>query len=396
MDAVKRVSKVMVREWHALVSDRLFRLLAVVFPLAVVALFTAMFQQGSPENLPVAVCDMDRTALSRSIIRMADASSSMALFSVEDLGEGRRAVLSGRAYGLLVLPERMEREVLAGGAPASRFYINNQIMLPAGVIKRAMLKVFSGVSAGVKLKVNLAKGMPEARARERLAGIQVASRILYNPNLDYRWYLYASICPFLMKVFIMCATVWSVGGEMKGGTVHEWVSAAEGRVHLALFGKLLPLTIWFTLVCWAMLAFFFGAMELPRPHGVVTLMGGTFLFVAACQAAALFLVAYTGELAKAVSMMSLYAGSAFVFAGVTFPAAAMPLAARIWHVTLPLTHMVRLINEQALKGLPPEGSLGTLGALASIGLVCGCFAWVRLFRRLSAGESVRAASGDSV
>ncbi|SCY47844.1 ABC transporter permease [Desulfoluna spongiiphila] len=393
MDAAKRVAKVVGREWRAFLSDRLFRLLMVVFPLAAFGLFTAMFQQGSPENLPVAVCDMDRTALSRSIIRMADASSSMALFSVEDLGEGRRAVLSGRAYGLLVLSEGMEREVLSGRAPASRFYINNQIMLPAGVIKRAMLNVFSGVSAGVKLKVNLAKGMPETRARERLSGIHVASRILYNPNLDYRWYLYASICPFLMKIFIMSATVWSVGKEMKRETVPGWLRAAQGRVHLALFGKLLPLTLWFTLVCWAMLAFFFGAMELPRPHGVATLMGGTFLFVAACQAAALFLVAFTGELAKAVSMMSLYAGSAFVFAGVTFPAAAMPLAARIWHATLPLTHMVRLINEQALKGLDPGGSVNTLGALVAIGLVCGAPAWARLIRRLAVGEPVPGSAG---
>ncbi|VFQ45872.1 ABC transporter permease [Desulfoluna butyratoxydans] len=383
-----RVATVVAREWDALLSDRLFRLLAVGFPLIALALFTALFRQGSPEDLPVAVCDLDRSTLSRSVVRMVDASSSMAVVQVDDPEAGHRAILSGRAYGLLILAEGMEREVVAGRAPVSRFYINNQIMLPAGVIKRAMLKVFTGASTGVKLRVNLAKGMPEARARERLSGIHVASRVLYNPNLDYRWYLYAAICPFLMKIFIMSATVWSVGREMKSETVPVWLQASEGRLHAALVGKLAPQTLWFTLVCWAMLAFFFGAMELPRPQRVVTLMGGTALFVAACQAAALFLVAFTGGLAKAVSMMSLYAGSAFVFAGVTFPAAAMPLPARVWHATLPLTHMVRLINEQALKGLAFEGSVGTLLAFVAIGLACGVPAWARLCQRLwAAGQA---------
>jgi len=396
MDSMNIFLRVGRRELDAMVSGRLMLLLSVVLPLFAMALFTAMFRQGVPENLPVAVCDMDRTGLSRSITRMVESTPAMGVVPVDDLAEGRKAVLAGNAYGLLVLPEHMEREVLAGRAPVSRFYINNQIMLPAGVIKRAMMKVYASVSVGVKLSVSRAQGVPDVRARERAAGIHIASRTLFNPNLDYRWYLHAAICPFLLKIFIMCSTAWSVGGEIKRGRVPMWVDAARGRVHLALLGKLAPLTLWFTLLAWAMLALLFGFMEMPIPERVVALMGGSFLFVVACQAVALFLVAFTGELTKAVSLTSFYAGSAFVFAGVTFPSSAMPLAARVWHNLLPLSYMVQLINEQALKGLAPEESLGALGALLAIALVCGGAAWVKLYGRVGRINSESMAAGGAV
>lgn len=394
MERVTIISRVARRELDALVSGRLMLLLSVVLPLFAMALFTAMFRQGVPENLPVAVSDLDRTGLSRSITRMVEATPAMRVVPVEGVAEGRRALLSGKAYGLLLLPEHMERDALAGRAPVSRFYINNQVMLPAGVVKRAMMNVYATLSAGVKLNVSRAQGVPDVRARERAAGIHVASRTLFNPNLDYRWYLHSAICLFLLKIFIMCSTVWSVGGEIKRGRVPMWVEAAQGRIQLALLGKLAPLTLWFTLLTWAMLALLFGVMEMPIPERVVALMGGSFLFVLACQAVALFLVAFTGELTKAVSLTSFYAGSAFVFAGVTFPATAMPLAARIWHHLLPLTYMVQLMNEQALKGLTSEESLGAMVALLVIALVCGGAAWMKLYSKLGSIDSeLRAAGG---
>ena len=77
----------------------------------------------------------------------------------------------------------------------------------------------------------------------------------------------------------------------------------------------------------------------------------------------------------------------------TFPSAAMPLAARLWHDVLPLTYMVRLINEQTVRGLAPEHSIPTLGALLVLVLVCGGLSWIRLYQRLSADRGDLAASG---
>ncbi|WP_300668730.1 ABC transporter permease [Desulfoluna sp.] len=384
MDGAKSLLRVMAREVSAMVSGRLMRLMLLFIPLIGIGLFTALFYQGSPENLPVAVCDMDRSGLSRSIVRMVEATPDMSVMPVPDLAAGRQAILSGTAYGLLVLPEHMERTLLAGGAPASRFYLNNQLMLAAGLLTRSMSEVYSAASTGMKLRVTQAQGVPETRSRERTSGIHINRKVLFNPHLDYRWFLHSSLCPFLMKIFIMCATVWAVGGEIKRQRVDSWLEAAGGNIHLALLGKLLPHTLWFTLMGWGILVLFFGSMDLPKPQDPRALMVGMPLYVMACQSVALLFVAFTGEMAQAASFTSFYASSSFVFAGVTFPSAAMPLAARLWHDVLPLTYVVRLINEQTVRGLAPAQSLGTLGALVWIVVLCGGVAWCRLTFRLSA------------
>jgi len=393
MDGATILVKVAAREISAMVSGRLMRLMLLILPLIGMGLFTALFFHGVPENLPVAVCDMDRSGLSRSIVRMVEATPDMAVVPVQDLTSGRQAIYTGAAYGLLVLPEHMERTLLAGGAPASRFYLNNQFMLAAGLLTRSMTGVYAAASMGAKLQVTQAQGVPEMRSRERASGIHINRHVLFNPNLDYRWFLHASLCPFLMKIFIMCATVWAVGGEMKRQRVASWLEVAGGRVHLALLGKLIPQTIWFTMMGWVMLVLFFGPMELPRPQDSRVLMLGVPLYVMACQSVALLFVAFTSEMAQAASFTSFYASSSFVFAGVTFPRVAMPLAARLWHDVLPLTYMVRLINEQTVRGLAPSQSLSSLWALLLIVIVCGGVAWTRLTIRLSAKKAELTTAG---
>ena len=60
----------------------------------------------------------------------------------------------------------------------------------------------------------------------------------------------------------------------------------------------------------------------------------------------------------------------------------MPLVARLWHEMIPLTHMIRLVNEQSLKGLGIGGSFSSCGALLAIALFCGVLGGVRFSKRL--------------
>ena len=267
---------VMVREVKRVISSPLAMILTLVAPLAAFAIFASLFITAVPESLPVAVVDRDRSELSRTICRLVDASPAMALVRVPDEAAGRRALVSGQAYGLLVIPEGFAGRVKRRQAPVTPFYINNQLMLPAGVVKRAMMKIFATLSAGVKMKQLRALGLGEAQAEDRLFGIHAASHVLFNPNLNYRWFLLAAMGPFMLKIFTMCATVWALGSDAKEGGTALWQKAACGKAFSAILGKCIPYGIWFTVLMWAFLAFLFGPMGLPRPAGLLPLMVGFF------------------------------------------------------------------------------------------------------------------------
>src|SRR2546429_30207 len=79
--------------------------LTTLVPLVLSALLTAVFSTGLATRLPIGVLDLDSSELSRSVIRLVDATPDTAVaVRVAELAEGRNMILSGRILGLLMLP----------------------------------------------------------------------------------------------------------------------------------------------------------------------------------------------------------------------------------------------------------------------------------------------------
>src|ERR1700761_5409693 len=102
---------------------------AALVPLVLMALLISVFSAGLATRLPIAVLDLDNSDLSRSIIRMVDATPDTAVTQrVSDLAEGRAMILRGDVYGLLLLPKYLQRDVFSGRGPDVVFFYNTQTM----------------------------------------------------------------------------------------------------------------------------------------------------------------------------------------------------------------------------------------------------------------------------
>src|SRR5258707_7464205 len=83
-----------------------------IVPLALMALLTGVVSAGLATRLPLAVLDLDSSDLSRSIIRMVDASPDTAVaVRVRALAEGRRMILSRPSHRHLMLPPNLRPDV---------------------------------------------------------------------------------------------------------------------------------------------------------------------------------------------------------------------------------------------------------------------------------------------
>ncbi len=99
------------------------------------------------------------------------------------------------------------------------------------------------------------------------------------------------------------------------------------------------------------------------------LVVATALFVLAYQAIGALLAVGFGNLRLATSAAALYSAPAFAFVGITFPTMAMPGLARAWGELLPLTHYLRLMVEQVMRGAPAAASAAELAALVGFAVV---------------------------
>lgn len=367
-------------------AQPIYPLLFAILPLVAFVVLWAIFWQGVPRDLPVAVLDRDQSALSRQLVRMIDASPTMHVaFSVVSDAEGQRLVREGRAYALVTVPASFERSVRRGESAPVVCHYNAQLLLPASLIRRDLRGVVGTLSAGIELRRKLGGGTPRRVAMAHIEPVRIERHTLFNPELSYLPYLLATLLPTMLQVFILVSAVQALGSELKDGSAAEWLAAAGGSVTRAVLGKLLPATVHFWLMGLAMVAVFFHALALPLRGSFGAIVVGTLLFVLAVEAVGLALVAWFANLRFATSAAAFLSGPAFAFSGITFPVAAMPLAARAWSALIPLTHYLRVLVDQAMRGAPVAVSSLPAAALAAFALVLPAASLGRL-RRVATDE----------
>jgi ABC-2 type transport system permease protein len=214
----------------------------------------------------------------------------------------------------------------------------------------------------------------------RFEPVRADIHTLFNPQLNYSSYIFVALFPTLLHVFVLLAAVNSVGSELREGTAGEWMDAAKGSVWRAVAGKLLPSTLAFLAVAAGVMAVLFSVMGVPMRGSLPLMLLGTLLFVLAYQAIGVLLVAFSANLRFATSIAAFLASPAFAYAGITFPTAGMPAFARFWGALLPLTHYLKLLVDQAMKGAPASVSAPSLLALLLFVVAAPLLAWPRLRR----------------
>ena len=367
------------RELGRIFTGRIYLFLLLLLPLASFAILIGIFWRGVPRDLPIAVVDLDHSALSRQLVRMLDATSSMAVrYHPGDFEAGRKLILEGKAYAIVLIPCNLERDVQTGRAPPVSGYYNAQLLLPASIIRRDLRQTVGTLSAGIELRARMARGETQKAALAYLEPIQMDRHTLFNPQLNYITYLLATLLPTMMQIFILLAAIHAFGIELKEGTAADWLATAGDRVGTAIIGKFLPYTVNFIALGLFMIVLLFVGLGIPFAGSHVTILIGTVLFVLASQAVGLLAVAWTANLRFATSFGAFYSGPAFAFTGTTFPVMAMPTLGKIWGALIPLSHYLRLMVEQAIRNAGVAASLPEMAALALFILIAPVLAWPRL------------------
>jgi len=354
------------REWRRIAASPYLMLMLVGFPLATGVLMFCIFGTGAARELPVAVVDLDRSALSRRLVRAIDATGGLDVSVVEsNVERARRSVVRGDHYGLVSIPAHFERDAARGDAPVVTAFYNAQYLLPASLMRSALAASTATLSARVEFGHRVAAGEPPAAARAHVEPITLDVRTLFNPHLNYLTYLTAALLPVVLQIFIVTMTVHAFGSELRDGTGGGWIDAAGGSAWRAVAGKAAPYLVHFTALAFLMLGALYVFAGVPFRGSLPMVACATCLFVAAYVAVGFSFIAAAGDLRFATSIAAFYCAPAFAFAGVTFPTEAMPIPAQAWASLLPVTHYLRILVQQGMRGAPLAVSGPGLAALAA-------------------------------
>lgn len=346
--------------------------LTTILPLALMALLMGIFSAGLATRLPVAVLDLDGSALSRAVIRAVDATPDVAVSQrVSDLGEGRALILSGRIHGLLLLPQNLERDVTAGRRPEVVFFYNTQRLTAGNLALRGVSNAVPTVAAGIRIALRTAQGEHMDAAQADLTPIPVQTHALFNPTLNYTHFLLAALLPSLLQIVAVTATAYSVGLDVETPHRLRILRRLGGGLWPALAGKLLPYTLILLMVLGLADSVLFGVFEMPLHGDRGLLLLAAVLFILACQLLGTLLALVLRPMGSAISIGALLTAPAFGYMGIGFPRIAMNGFAQGWGALLPGTWFLTARIDQSLRGTPPDLSGRPLLILLAFVLALG-------------------------
>ncbi len=362
--------QVFIKEWKKFFCSP--RLLFWVFgmPLLLFFFFGSLFQSGVPRDLPVNVVDYDNSALSRKLIRFVDASPIMAVSEIKTSeAEAQNALKRSDVFATVVIPSRFQRDIYQGKSPKAICYVNGQFILPAGLIQSAFLSAAGTFSAGIKLDKYQKKGQTYAEAMDAISSVKIDKHVLYNPYMNYNYYLNLAMFPMMFQILVMVISVYVLGLVMKKRKTEKLLKLGNYNYWSVLCGKLLPYTILFLFMGWFMNVYLFKIIGVPTKTSMMELMIVTFFMIIAYQAMALFFVSITKNLRSAMTFGGGFSALAFSFSGYTFPVEGIPYSMRIAGQIFPYTHFMKAYVNTAVKGLPLSYSSIQIGALCIFVLI---------------------------
>jgi ABC-2 type transport system permease protein len=330
------------RELRRMTSRRIYFASCIVLPLFSLVFMATIFVHGQMENLPVGVVDADQTSLSRSIIRMVDATPELQVTKqYANETEARKAIQRKEIYGYLLIPS---------GIKSLCYYYHNAMLSVGGELHSTFETILKQVSVTPIVTEAVGLGESQTNITSFLIPVSEEEMVSYNPNRNYAIYLSQPFFFVFLQVLLLLVTTYALGSESKFGTSDEWLQMAKGNIGIAVIGKLLPYTFIFMVMGVLANVVFFNWMQMPLPCSLWVMNGITMLFILATQALALLLYAIFPVLSLIISVVSMVGSLGATLSGVTFPVTFMDTPVYWASFLFPIRHFVEVVQSLLYLG----------------------------------------------
>lgn len=343
-------------------------MLFILLPLFACLLLLAIFSERVINQLPIAIVDLDQSTLSRQLAANIDAAPAVDVkLHATTTSATQVAMSQGRIYAVVEFPRNFYRDIIRGQQPKIGLLLNEQALAAAGAISSPITETVLTAAGEISVSLRAAVGIPLDVAEVMAQPIRVEVHPLFNPGLDYAAYLGIALIAASIHCFAFLHGARTITSE-RGNWVVD--NAWQG-----LGGKLLTIILWWWVFGSLLLFSCFTWLDLPpvsAPTGLI-IGWGALVIAYVCLGASLALV-FPSHIAY--SCVSIIAGPAVAFSGVTFPQGAMPLLPRLFGESLPLTSFLHLQTKLVTERVELSYAVPTILHLTAMALISILFSIV--------------------
>ncbi|WP_430936909.1 ABC transporter permease [Saccharicrinis sp. 156] len=368
------------REIDRIKQNPAYRFLLLGGPLVGILLLFFIFHHGVAKQLPIAVLDQDGSSLSIKINNALNASPDVQVIAgTQDIFQAQEWLKQGAIHAIVLLPGNLEKKVFQGLEAPVPVYINGTNVTVAGVVQRSVVTTLSTISGGIQLKKLMLSGNNKAQAMARVMPVNIQKHVLFNPYVNYGYFLNSAMLYFTLFLFAFMASVYSFGNELKRGTGLDLLQAGNNSVRFAIAGKMLPYTLIFSGFSMFIAYLLYEVEGMPLKGNFLFIFFGQFIAIISYQLMGLMFVAVTTNMRLSLSVGSAYIMMGITFSGLTFPLEGMSEFVKLVSAIFPFTWWEKLMISQSLRGAPIRETLPYICYLL-IFMLMG-MAWFKTYKR---------------
>lgn len=257
-----RVQAIMYKEWREILRDRLFLALAFVVPASLMLVFGYGISLDV-ENLPFAVLDQDRSAMSRDYLhRFIDSRYFDYQGDVSSARELDPLLADSDIRFAIIIPPKFQENLLSGRPVAVQSLIDGVFPFRASTSKGYVIAINAAFNSELLAGyISRRLGIRQEQGTNMVQPVGVQLRYLYNQEVKSTWSIATALIMFVLMIIPPFLTALGVVREKENGSIYNIYASTVSRGEF-LIGKLTPyvgISIINMFILWLMVLFLFRA-----------------------------------------------------------------------------------------------------------------------------------------
>jgi len=361
-----RFVAVLMKEFVQMRRDRVTFAMMIGLPIMQLLLFGFAIN-ADPRNLPTMIDLGDNGPMTRAFVSAMQTSDYFEFTGyVNGVEDGERALRTGEANFVIVIPPDFERDILRGARP--------EILLAADASDPS-------ATGGA---VNSLNGILNVVARQNLTGplasfadqpapFSINVQRHYNPEGRTATNIVPGLLGIILSMTMVMITAVAIVKETEQGTM-EMLIATPVRPLEVMLGKILPYVFVGYVQTLVFLAASFALFDIPFTGEKLAFFIGFNIFILVNLALGFLISTLARSQMQAMQLSFFTILPSILLSGFMFPFAGMPVWAQFLGTGVPATHFLRLIRKVMLKGAGVGDVTSEYTALVIILLVVGAIA----------------------
>jgi ABC-2 type transport system permease protein len=297
-------------------------------------------------HLPTVVLDESRTSDSRALVSVMENTGNFAVVArVTSRRELEEWLKRGDARAGVVIPPAFATELKRGRTATAQVIVDAADPMASS----AALSGASLAAASRSVAIAAARSPQGVRAPP----LEVRLRPWYNPALRSAAYIVPGIIGVLLSMTMLIITSLAIVRERERGTLEQLVVTPVGKTSIML-GKVLPFVVVGYVQMSVVLVLGKLLFDVPMRGSLVLLYVLSAAFIVAMLGFGLLISTVARNQLQGMQIGFFVMLPSLLLSGFMFPREAMPVAAQLLGLLLPLTFYLEILRGVLLKGLGLE------------------------------------------